>query len=182
MQKLISRKEAFDGFIAWRKKLNNAADDRNAFFKLFDDAVKKAGEGDAILQDVVSYYYKNGVERLLNEDYKKHMQFEILSGSQGNEFAIEKLQFFFGNAYDQIVEHPDFSQIKYYNGIDEYNYISIIGQRLCESLVEKLNISAETLAKGTDKYDPYRPEYFRDYRKAVDEIIPITIEKMKTKQ
>ena len=182
MQKLISRKEAYAQFLEWRKKINKAADNRADFFELFDEAVKKAGDGDAIMQDIVAYYYKSGVERLLDENYKKYMEFEILSGANGNEFAIEKLQFFFGNAYDQIVNHPDFPKIKYYNGIDEYNYILIIGQRLCKELVEKLGISAETLAKTTDTFAPYKPEYFRDYRKAVDQVIPLTIDKMKVPQ
>ena len=110
------------------------------------------------------------------------MNFEILAGAQGNEFAIEKLQFFLGNAYDRIVESAEFPQIKYYNDIDEFNYVSIIGQRICAALVEKLELNAQTLSKTTDEYDPYLPEYFRDYRKAVDEVVPKVIKEMAQKQ
>lgn len=182
MQKLIKRAEAFSKFIEWRKKINAASENRSEFDSLFGEAVKKAGKGDAVMQDVVAYYYKSGVDRMLNENYKKYLDFEILSGAQGNEFAIEKLQFFLGYAYDQIVAHEDFPKIKYFNGIDEYNYISIIGQRICAALVEKLGLNSETLAKTTDDYDPYAPEYFRDYRKAVDEVIPQVIKDMAQKQ
>ncbi len=178
----IPRKEAYAEFLEWREKLNSAQDSRAKFEKLFEEAIKGAGEDDAIMQDVVAYYYKNGVERLLDEDYKKYMDWEILSAANGNEFAIEKLQFFMGYAYDQIVESKEFPKIKYYNGINEYNYIQIIGQELCMELVNKLSLSSEVLAKARDVFLPYRPEYFRDYRKAIDEVLPIVIEKMSQKK
>ena len=182
MQKFIKRSDAFAKFLEWRKKLNEASENSAKFEKLFAEAVKKAGDSDAIMQDVVAYYYKSGVEGVLDENYKKYMNFEILAGAQGNEFAIEKLQFFLGNAYDRIVESAEFPQIKYYNDIDEFNYISIIGQRICAALVEKLELNAQTLSKTTDEYDPYLPEYFRDYRKAVDEVVPKVIKEMAQKQ
>ncbi len=183
-EQFISRKEAYNGFIEWRKKLNNAQNSfssEEGFSALFEEAVQMAGDGDAVMQDVVAYYYKSGVFRRLDEDYKKYMEWEILSAAAGNEFAIEKLQFFLGYAYDQIVESPDFPKIKYYNGIDEYNYIAIIGQQICEALAEKLGLDAKTLSKTKDIYQPYQPEYFRDYRKAVDEVINKVIDIMKKK-
>ncbi len=182
MDKFIPRQEGYQKFLEWREKLNKAEDEysqEQGFNALFDKAVKTACEGDAILQDVVAYYYKRGVGRRLYEDYQKYIHWEILSASAGNEFAIEKLQFFLGYAYDQVVAHPEFPKIKYYNGIDENNYIYIIGQKLCEQLVEDLNIDAVALARTKDEYLPYRPEYFRDFRRAIDMALPVVIEQMK---
>ncbi len=178
----IARKDAYSKFIEWREKINKVSDYRVKFYPLFDEAVKLASEGDPCMQDVVAYYYKSGVDRLLDEDYKKYMNWEILAGANGNEFAIEKLQFFMGYAYDQIVQDGLFPKIKYYNGIDEYNYIYIIGRELCIALAEKLEINETTLSKLKDGYLPYKPEYFRDYRKAVDEVLPLVIEKMAQKK
>ncbi len=179
----LSRDDARKEFLTWREKLNKAQElYDNSFNKIFSEAVKKAGEGDSVMQDVVAYYYKSGVERCLDEDYNKYMKWEVLSAAQGNEFAIEKMQFFLGYAYDQIIADPLLPKIKYYNGLDEYNYIYIIGQRICEELVNKLQLSASELASQRDINAPYRPEYFRDWRKSVDEVIPIVIEKMSAKK
>ena len=178
----ISRKDAYSKFLEWREKINKSSVSRSNFYPLFEEAVKMAGEGDPCLQDVVAYYYKSGVDRLLDEDYKKYMNWEILAGANGNEFAIEILQFFMGYAYDQIVESKEFPKIKYYNKIDEYNYIYIIGQQLCKALVEKLELNEDALSKIKDVHLPYRPEYFRDYRKAIDYVLPSVIEKMSQKK
>ncbi len=176
----IPRKEGYSKFLEERKKLNDALDrSRSEFLRLFDEVVKKASEGDPIMQDLAAYYYRSGAERALDEDYRKYMHYEILSAAQGNEFAIEKLQFFLGYAYDQFVDHAEFGKIKYYNNIDEYNYIYIIGQAICEQLVEKLGLDAAAISKTRDVYDPFKPEYFRDLRRAVDQSVPIVIDKMK---
>ncbi len=179
----ISRQISYNKFIEWRSKLNRALESFSSdasFSKLFSEAISQATEGDAIMQDVVAYYYKTGAERQLSEDYLKYMKWEILAGANGNEFAIEKLQFFLGYAYDQIVASPEFPKIKYYNNINERNYISIIGQKICEALVKTLDINADMLSKMRDIFQPYRPEYFRDLRRAVDEVIPKVIDEMKS--
>lgn len=178
----VSREKSSKEFRAWRAKLNNIQDNytlEENFETLFAQVIKKAGEGDVIMQDVAAYYYKEGVARWLDEDYKKYMNWEILAAAGGNETAIEKLQFFMSYAYDQIIESEVFPQIKYYNKIDEYNYIYIIGQRLCEELASELGLNCDELAKQKDDFVPYAPEHFRDYRRSVDRIIPVVIEKMK---
>lgn len=183
--KFLARDEASKRFREWRKKVNDSQEVSTRtgnFHAVFDKVKRGAEDGDVVLQDILSYYYKSGVERYLNEDYKKYIEWAFISGANGNEFAIDKLQFFMSYAYDEIVENEEFGKIKYYNGIDEYNYIYIIGQRLCEELVAKLNLSAEELARKPDIYQPYRPEYYRDYRIVLNEVIPIVIEKMKKPQ
>lgn len=148
------------------------------FADVFAEVKDGAREGDAVLQDVLAYYYKDGYPGWLYENYKRYMDWEILAGANGNKFAIDKLQFFMSYAYDEIVEDDLFPKIKYYNKIDEYNYIYIIGQKICEELATKLNLDAQTLAAEKDTYLPYAPEYFRDYRRAVDEIVHLVITKM----
>ena len=178
----LPREKASEKFLEWRKKLNEIQNhySKNKNFKtLFEEVKEGAAEGDVVMQDVLSYYYKTGVQGHLQEDYKKYMEWSFISGANGNEFAIDKLQFFLSYAYDEIVEHPDFGKIKYYNDIDEYNYLYIIGQKLCEQIVGQLKINQQELSKTSDIYRPYRPEYFRDYRKALDAAIPLTINIMK---
>lgn len=182
--KFIHRSIANKRFREWRTRLRaiELGNSKENFAEVFAEIKEKAGEGDAVMQDVLAYYYKDGFPGWLYENYKNYMNWEILAGANGNKFAIEKLQFFMGYAYDVIVANEFFPQIKYYNDIDEYNYIAIIGQRICEELVTKLNLDAQTLAAEKDTYLPYAPEYFRDYRRAVDEVVPIVIEKMRVEQ
>ncbi len=182
-QDFYDRKRAFEEFKIIRNKLNNALENPRAesFSSLFTKVKKQAGEGDVVAQDVVAYFYRDGAGRYLGENYPKYMAWQILSASNGNKFAIDKLQFFMGYAYDELVDHPDFGIMKYKCKIDEYNYIYIMGQKICEALVEELGYDAKALSAETDRYDSYKPEQFRDLRKAIDKVLPKVIENMKKK-
>lgn len=180
-QDFYDRKRAFEEFKIIRNNLNKSLENPRgeSFSSLFSKIKKLASEGDVVAQDVVAYFYRDGAGRYLSENYPKYMAWQILSASNGNKFAIEKLQFFMGYAYDTIVDHEDFGIIKYRNQIDEYNYIYIIGQKICQALVEELGYDAKTLGEESDRYDNYKPEQFRDLRKAIDKVLPKVIEDMK---
>ncbi len=182
MKAIIEREKAFKGFMDMRAKVNNSLDyytGPKSFFAIFDNIKKEAGKGDAISQDILAYYYKSGIEDFLYEDYTKYLKWELLSGANGNSFAIEKLQFLFGYAYDSIVAHEDFPLIKYLNNIDEYNYIVIIGQIICDQVVKHLNLDEKALAEEEDNGDEFRAEVFRDYRKAIDSCMDSIIKQLK---
>ncbi len=178
MKKLIEREKTFNGFIEARREINSSVDGY-AFPAVFESYKKKAAEGDVVAQDVLAYYYKEGVRGYLRENYSKYLKWEILSGANGNSFAIEKLQFLFGYAYDYLVGHEDFAYIKYLNDIDEYNYIPVMGQFICAKLVEKMELDEKSLALEREQGDPYRAEVYRDVRKAIDEILDYVVAEMK---
>ncbi len=185
MKKLLDRDEAFKSFLAARSKVNASLDyirGEKSFTVVFSQFKTQASKGDAIAQDIVAYYYKNGVKYFLDENFTKYLKWEILAGANGNSFAIEKLQFLFGYAYDTIVDHEDFPQIKYYNDIDEYNYIYIIGQVICDKLVKFLELDEKSLALEKDEGDEYRPEVFRDFRKAIDACLDDVISTMRERR
>jgi hypothetical protein len=182
MKAVIDRDKTFEGFMNLRAKVNNSLDyfsGPKSFFNVFDSIKKDAGNGDAISQDVLAYYYKSGIEDFLYEDYTKYLKWELLSGANGNSFAIEKLQFLFGYTYDSIVAHEDFPLMKYLNDIDEYNYIVIIGQVICDEVVKHLELDEKTLAEEEDSGDEFRAEVFRDYRKAIDACMENIIKRLK---
>lgn len=177
----FERKRGLEEFKALRNKVNQAVENpRGASFnEVFSNIKKQAGRGDVVAQDVVAYFYRDGILRMLREDYVKYMYWEILSAAGGNKFAIDKLQFFLGYAYDFIVRHKDFGIMMHKNKIDEENYIYIIGQKICEKLTQELNIAPQALSESKDIYNPYRPEHFRDLRKTIDKVLPDVIESMK---
>lgn len=175
------RKRGMEEFKILRGKLNNCLSNprEESFANVFSKIKTEAGKGDVVAQDVVAYFYRDGAPGYLRENYLNYMYWEILSASNGNKFAIDKLQFFMGYAYDQIVDDNDFGLMKYRCKIDEFNYIYIIGQRICEQLVKDLEIDGKALSEQRDVYLPYRPEHFRDLRRAIDKALPVVMENMK---
>ena len=87
----------------------------------------------------------------------------------------------FSYAYDTIVDNEDFGYIKYLNNIDEFNYIGIIGQYICDELVSAFNIDEKSLADEEDNGSRFSPALFNEVRKKIDEITPKVIERMKSK-
>lgn len=183
MKAIMPRQEAYDKFIELRAKVHRSLDVRGAgsFARLFQEIKDDAKKGDAVAQDVLSYFYKDGIDYYLREDYRKYLFWGFLAGANGNEFAIEKLQFLFSYAFDTIVDNEDFGYIKYLNDIDEYNYIGIIGQYICDELVSAFEIDEKKLADEEDKGYPFSPALFIEVRKKIDEITPKVIERMKSK-
>ncbi len=178
----IPKAVALKQFQKWRKDINAAAEKSRAEFQeVFSKALEKAGKGDAIMLDVVGYFYSRGIDDMLQEDYLKYMYYEFLAAAKGNIFAIEKLQFFLEYTYEQIIEDKAYDQIALIKQISEYNYVAIIGQAICEAIVDKLDLDAEALSKARDAHAPYKSETFRDLRKTVDSIVPAAIEILKVK-
>ena len=127
-----------------------------------------AMDGNAIAQDVMSYYYKDGVKKYIPENYDLYMQWAILAAANGNEFTIEKLQFFLNYAFDEIVNSAKLPQILAKNGIDETNYIYVLGNLLCEGIVDEMQITAKKLVEMQGQTSKYSPEKLREYKRALD--------------
>lgn len=176
----VRRKDAFNSFKELRKILNgsiaNPEDWKKSFADMFAEVGGLAMENNCIAQDVMSYYYKDGVEGVLAENYDQYMQWEILAGANGNEFAIEKLQFFLNYAMQEIVDNDKLPRILALNGIDENNYIYILGNLLCEGIVDELNISPKKLVGAPSVKQEYSLERMRKYRTALDKALPKVLE------
>lgn len=176
----IRRKDAYNSFKELRKILNesiaNPKEWKKSFKDMFDEVGGLAMENNCVAQDVMSYYYKDGVEGVIEENYDQYMQWEILAGANGNEFAIEKLQFFLNYAMQEIVDNEKLPQIMAINGIDEGNYIYILGNLLCEGVVDELGLSPKKLIDAPAKKQEYSLERMRVYRSALDKALPRVLE------
>lgn len=177
----LDYEEALEGFTNLRKELNEYIENNpEKFAELFAETKVKAGEGDLVAMDILAYYYKTGVPNLLPENYDKYLKWEIVSAARGNELAIEKLQFLLGYAYTAIMESEDYETIAYKNDIDDYNVMYVIGKNVCKMLVKEMSIFPTDMANEKDEYKPYTQEQFVIFRKTIDEIIPKTIDFMKS--
>lgn len=176
----VRRKDAFNSFKELRKILNGSISNPDDWKKSFADMFAEVGglamENNCIAQDVLSYYYKDGVEGFLEENYDQYMQWEILAAANGNEFAIEKLQFFLNYAMQEIVDNDKLPRILALNGINEENYIYILGNLLCEGLVDELGISPKKLVGAPSRKQEYSLERMRVYRMALDRALPKVLE------
>lgn len=176
----IKRKDAYNSFKELRKILNGSISSpqewKKTFKEMFDEVGGLAMENNSIAQDVLSYYYKDGVEGQLEENYDQYMQWAILAGANGNEFAIEKLQFFLNSAVQDIVDSDQLAKILMVNGIDEQNYIYILGNLLCEGIVDELKLEPKKLVDAPQVKTEYSLERQRVYRRALDACLPKVME------
>ena len=172
----ITKKDAFEGFTRLRRVLNDCLENPRQYAKSFMDMITDVGtlamDGNAIAQDVMSYYYKDGVKKYIPENYDLYMQWAILAAANGYEFTIEKLQFFLNYAFDEIVNSAKLPQILAKNGIDETNYIYVLGNLLCEGIVDEMQITAKKLVEMQGQTSKYSPEKLREYKRALDKALP----------
>ena len=172
----ITKKDAFEGFTRLRRVLNDCLENPRQYAKSFMDMITDVGtlamDGNAIAQDVMSYYYKDGVKKYIPQNYDLYLQWAILAAANGNEFTIEKLQFFLNYAFDEIVNSAKLPQILAKNGIDETNYIYVLGNLLCEGIVDEMQITAKKLVEMQGQTSKYSPEKLREYKRALDKALP----------
>lgn len=177
----LDYEEALKGFTDLRRTLNDYIENNpDKFLEKFAETKKKAGEGDLVAMDILAYYYKTGVPDLLPENYEKYLKWELVAAARGNELAIEKLQFLLGYAYSEIMECDDYETIEYKNDIDDYNVIYVIGKNICKMLVREMSVFPTDMAAEKDVYKPYTQEQFVLFRKTIDNVIPKTIDFMKS--
>ena len=100
------------------------------------------------------------------------MKWAILAAANGNEFTIEKLQFFLNYAFQEIIDSDKLQQIINKNDIDEKNYVFVLGNLLCEGIVDELQITAQKLVEAPNVEVKYTPEKLRSYRRAMDKALP----------
>lgn len=176
----VTKADAFQGFTQLRSIMNDCIENPENYAKSFLDMFAEVGslamEGNAIAQDVMSYYYKDGVKGFVPQNYDLYMQWAILAAANGNEFTIEKLQFFLNYAFEEIVDSEKLQQIIYKNDIDEKNYIFVLGNLLCEGIVDELQITAKKLVDSPSQESSYTPEKLRFYRRALDKALPKVLE------
>ena len=175
----VYKADAYNGFVELRKAINSLLENKESRNR-FDDAWAEVGalamEGNPIAQDIMSYYYKNGIEGHLPENYDLYMKWAILAGANGNEFAIEKLQFFLNYAFQELITEENLQKILSRNKINESNYLYVIGNLLCEGLVDQMNITAKGLVEEKNAIVKYTPERLRVYKRELEKSLPRILE------
>ncbi len=166
---------AFDGFVKYRKEIMKAADDGD-FYSTFFDVCAKAIDGDCIAQDCVAYFYNKGFDDF-QPNFENYMSWEILSAANGNEFAIEKLQFFLDVALNSIIYDDEILKTAIIKGnVTKDNAIYVISNLICEGMVDELKLNMKDMIGMSKVPSEYTPAKNRQFVMAMENCLPAVVE------
>ncbi len=166
--KFIKRDVAYEWFVSYRKLVMTEADKKN-FDNAFTIMCERAIDGDSVAQDCVAYFFNKGFDDLA-QNYDLYMSWEILAGANGNEFALEKLGFFLDPAINTIVNDQEILVEAMKKGnITKENALSVIGNLICESVVDQLKIDPLKLIKFDTKPVEFSSVLQKKYDNAIEQ-------------
>ncbi|MGN1201569.1 MAG: hypothetical protein ACI4R8_04895 [Candidatus Caccovivens sp.] len=167
-----NRDDAFRGFVVERRNVLDSVD-RGDFVECFTELCTKAMSGDCVAQDVTAYFFNKGIPNELQPNYEYYLSWEILAGANGNEFAIEKMEFFLNPALETIINDVDLlKEAMLRRNITKDNALMVISNLICEGIVDELHIEAKNLINITNKASRYSPEKNRPFLSAMDKALP----------
>ena len=167
-----SRKNAYETFVKIRRAVLESTS-KGTFGDVFSDLYSDAMAGDCVAQDVVAYFFNKGIPDFLPVNYDLYMTWEILAGANGNEFALEKLEFFLNPALEPIVyDEQILTRAMESHLIDKNNALAVISNLICEGMVDVLKLDTKNLIKFDGKNNPYSSQKNRAYLDAMEKSIP----------
>ncbi len=178
---IMKSNEAKQKFMELRQKVDELVEKTSlnvldeVFAEEFSRIYTEATLGNIVCQDYLGYIFKRGKKGLVPENIDLSMQWQILAASNGNDFSIDRLAIFLNSAYDEIVDLPDFGDIKFYNDINENNYTYIIGRLICDAIVDILQINALNIIKEIPDTLLFNQKSMRVYENARQQAVPIVI-------
>lgn len=162
------KQKAYNKFIEYRKQILDS-ENNGSFYDEFTEMCTKAIEGDCVAQDCIAYFFNRGVPDYLPPNYDYYMSWEILAGANGNEFALEKLTFFLDRGMNEIIYAEGLlAQAMIQNNLTKDNAVVVIGNLLCEGIVDELGLDGRKLIDIDKKPILYSPEKLRRFNLALD--------------
>lgn len=167
------RKAAFDGFVKMRKKVLDGIDKGSA--DAFFDVCAQAMDGDCVAQDVAAYFFNHGISGFLAPNYTAYLSWQILAGANGNEFALEKLEFFLNSALETILNDEQLLvRAMTRKNITKDNALMVIANLICEGIVDEMKIDPKNLVKNNTP-QPYTAAQTRPFEIAMEKCLPAVI-------
>ena len=171
-----SRQECFNGFVKYRKEILDA-DEHGDFVDAFTELCTKALTGNCVAQDCVAYFFSKGWGDKLAVNFEYYMSWEILAGANGNEFALEKIQFFLDPALNSIVYDEEIlAQALRHGNITKSNALMVISNLLCEGIVDELKLNPKNLINITNTPSAYSPQKNRVFVNALEKCLPRVVD------
>lgn len=153
-------------------RITSSTEREESLINAYNDICLRASKDDCIAQDYLAYIFKKGLEQIVPINYERFMQWQILSGANGNQFAIDKLFLFLKFSFDEIMSVDDFDYIIRRNCLNNNNYSYIVGRLICEGIVDDLLIDAKKLLSEPLTYNEYNPVSMRVFDRSRNFVIP----------
>ena len=170
-----SKEDAYASFLTYRQMVVNEADQGN-FDGAFSEVCALAIDGDCVAQDTVAYFYNKGFDDF-KANFENYMSWEILAGANGNEFALEKLQFFLNVALDTIVYNEEIMKRAMLNGnITKENALMMISNLICEGMVDELGLKPKDLISLEKTASEYTPSKNQKFVRAMENCLPRVVD------
>ena len=169
------RDKAYKGFLKYRKQIIDDADN-GEFNDSFLDIAAKAIDGDCVAQDCIAYFFGRVFDDF-KPNYEYYMSWEVLAAANGNEFAIEKLQFFLDVGLNTIIYDNEVlktAMIK--KNLNKDNAIAVISNLICEGIVDELGLDPKNLTDVTKQGERYSAAVYNKFVKAMEKSVPRVIE------
>lgn len=164
----VNRDVAFNRFVEYRKIMLEEGEKGN-FENAFIELCTRALSGDAVAQDCVAYFFNQGYPDVLKPNYEYYMAWEILAGANGNEFALEKLEFFVKPILYAIIDDTDLLRTAMYKGnITKDGAVMQISNLICEATADELALNPKDLINIDGNSSLYSPEKARVFTKAME--------------
>ncbi len=174
------RQKAFDKFVKYRREIYDSID-KGDFFDEFTELCEKALSGDCVAQDCVAYFFKKGVPEYLLPNFELYMSWQILAGANGNEFAIEKMEFFLQPALNAIIYDEQILQAALRRkNVTKENALMVISNLICEGIADELALDPKKLIHMGNAASEYSPEKNRTYISAMENCLPNVIRYLMT--
>lgn len=174
-QNFTDRQTAYNKFLKLRKDVLDSLENGN-FFDAFTEVCTSALSGDCVAQDVAAYFFNRGVPNFLQPNYDFYMSWQILAGANGNEFALEKMEFFLNNGIEAIINSEEIltTALRRKN-ITKDNALMMIANLICEGIVDQLKINPKNLIQISKTAVPYSPQKARVFSEALEQALPSVV-------
>ena len=167
--------EAYAKFLQYRKQIIDNADN-GEFNDAFLEVSARAIDGDCVAQDCIAYFFKRGFDDF-KPNYEYYMSWEVLAAANGNEFAIEKLQFFLDVAVNTIIyDRQILKTAMLRKNINKTNAISVISNLICEGIVDELKLDPKDFTDISKQGEAYSAAVNRKFVAAMENCLPRVVE------
>lgn len=154
------------GMLEMFQNADKSQKDEDAFYEMYNKIILVAKKGYLPAQDYLGYLYKLGLGDFIPANYTMSMDWQFMSGSNGNPLTIDRLKIFFTRSYDDIFDMENASNVLMKNDIYSDNYVFELGKLLCDAMVDELGLSVDDLTSRKVVYEPGNIQLTQKYEQA----------------
>lgn len=154
------------GMLEMFQNADKSQQNEDAFYETYNNIILVAKKGFLPAQDYLGYLYKLGLGDFIPANYTMSMDWQFMSGSNGNPLTIDRLKIFFTRSFDEIFDMENAANILQQNEIFEDNYVYELGKLLCDAMVDELGLSLDDLASRKVVYEPGNIQLTQKYEQA----------------